>query len=143
AVIGFRGTVAELLLPPTPSLARAKRSLAGLPGGGGTPLAAAIEAGGALATQVRRGGRSPLLVLLTDARANIARDGSPGRARAEADALVAGRALREARVPCLLIDTSPRPSPQAQRLAAEMGARLLPLPQADAAAMSRAVRDAA
>jgi magnesium chelatase subunit D len=143
AVIGFRGTVAELLLPPTPSLARAKRSLAGLPGGGGTPLAAAIEAGGALATQVRRGGRSPLLVLLTDARANVARDGSPGRARAEADALVAGRALREARVPCLLIDTSPRPSPQAQRLAAEMGARLLPLPQADAAAMSRAVRDAA
>ncbi len=42
AVIAFRGRTAELLLPPTRSLVRAKRSLAGLPGGGGTPLASAI-----------------------------------------------------------------------------------------------------
>ena len=35
----------SVLLPPTRSLVRAKRSLAGLPGGGGTPLAAGIEAG--------------------------------------------------------------------------------------------------
>jgi magnesium chelatase subunit D len=38
-VVGFRGTQAEVLLPPTKSLVRAKRSLAGLPGGGGTPPA--------------------------------------------------------------------------------------------------------
>ncbi|MEY3937984.1 MAG: hypothetical protein RL659_825, partial [Pseudomonadota bacterium] len=38
AVLAFRGQTAELILPPTRSLARAKRSLAGLPGGGGTPL---------------------------------------------------------------------------------------------------------
>ena len=44
AVIAFRGAGAELLLPPTRSLVRAKRSLAGLPGGGGTPLAAGIGA---------------------------------------------------------------------------------------------------
>jgi magnesium chelatase subunit D len=41
AMIAFRGPGAELLLPPTRSLVRAKRSLAGLPGGGGTPLASA------------------------------------------------------------------------------------------------------
>ena len=41
ALVAFRGTTAELLLPPTRSLVRAKRGLAGLPGGGGTPLAAA------------------------------------------------------------------------------------------------------
>ena len=46
AVIAFRGKGAELLLPPTRSLVRAKRALAGLPGGGGTPLAHALEASG-------------------------------------------------------------------------------------------------
>ncbi len=45
AVLAFRGRAAQMLLPPTRSLARAKRSLAGLPGGGGTPLAAGIDAG--------------------------------------------------------------------------------------------------
>ena len=34
ALLAFRGGGAELLLPPTRSLVRAKRSLAGLPGGG-------------------------------------------------------------------------------------------------------------
>jgi magnesium chelatase subunit D len=37
AMIAFRGDMAELLLPPTRSLVRAKRSLSALPGGGGTP----------------------------------------------------------------------------------------------------------
>ena len=65
AVLAFRGKAAELLLPPTRSLARAKRSLAGLPGGGGTPLASAMDAALALAEQIRRKGETPILVLLT------------------------------------------------------------------------------
>ena len=59
ALIAFRGRGAELLLPPTRSLARAKRSLAELPGGGGTPLAAAIDAAAALADAARRKGQTP------------------------------------------------------------------------------------
>jgi magnesium chelatase subunit D len=43
ALIAFRGRDATLSLPPTRSLARAKRCLAGLPGGGATPLATGIE----------------------------------------------------------------------------------------------------
>jgi magnesium chelatase subunit D len=39
----------------------------------------------------------------------------------------------------MVIDTSPRPHPLAERLAREMDARYVPLPHADAAAMSRAV----
>jgi magnesium chelatase subunit D len=140
ALIAFRGAGAELLLPPTNSLVRAKRSLAGLPGGGATPLALGIDAGFGLADAVRRKGQSPVLVLLSDGRANIARDGKSGRDRAEADALAAGRVVRGAGIACVVVDTSPRPAPQAKRLAGEMGALYLPLPYADAAMLSRAVQ---
>ncbi|MGA2128231.1 MAG: VWA domain-containing protein, partial [Xanthobacteraceae bacterium] len=143
ALIAFRGRGAEILLPPTRSLVRAKRSLASLPGGGGTPLAAGIDAAATLAQSLLRAGQTPIVVLLTDGRANIARDGEPGRARAEADALAATRTLRAAAITTLLIDTSPRPQAAAERLAAGMGARYLPLPYADAAAMSALIRTAA
>jgi magnesium chelatase subunit D len=143
ALIAFRGRGAELLLPPTRSLVRAKRSLAGLPGGGATPLAAGIDAAVGLADAVRRKGDTPVVVMLTDGRANITRSGEGGRARAEDEALAAARGLRTAGLAALLIDTSPRPQPQAQRLAHEMHARYLPLPHADAAALSTAVRAAA
>ena len=143
ALLAFRGQGAQLLLPPTGSLLRAKRSLAGLPGGGPTPLAAGIDAALALADTIRRSGRTPVITLLTDARANIARDGSGGRPRAEAEAIDSARALRASGIATLLVDTSPRPNPFARRLAEEMHARYVPLPYADASALSRAVRTAA
>ena len=139
AVIAFRGAGAELLLPPTRSLVRAKRGLAGLPGGGGTPLAAGIALAHTLAESVRRRGATPIVVLLTDGRANIARDGSPGRARATDDALAAARQLRIADFPVLLLDTAPQPQQVARDLAAALGARYLPLPHAGAATLSQAV----
>jgi magnesium chelatase subunit D len=141
AVIGFRGTAAQVLLAPTRSLVRAKRQLAGLPGGGGTPLAAAIDAVQAMAGAVRRGGATPLVVLLTDGRANIARDGTPGRDAAARDALSAARAFAQSATAALLIDTSPQPSAAAQAIALALGARCIALPQAQAQALSQAVRD--
>ncbi|MGG5888761.1 magnesium chelatase subunit D [Falsiroseomonas sp. HC035] len=146
AVVAFRGRAAETLLPPTNSLVRAKRSLAGLPGGGATPLAAGIDAAMALAEEAQRRGRTPLLVLLTDGRANIARDGTAGRPRAEADALAAAAPVRAARLAVLLVDTAPRPQPFARQLAEAMGARYLALPSVDSQRLSDAVattRDAA
>jgi magnesium chelatase subunit D len=144
ALISFRGVRAEILLPPTRSLARAKRALAALPGGGGTPLAAALVAAGQLASQVaaERDGGSVLLVLLTDARANVALDGTGGRPRAEADAESAARALRSLGVPTLLIDTAPRPGAFAASLAAMMGGRYIALPTADARGVKGAVQAA-
>jgi len=139
ALIAFRGSVAELLLPPTRSLARAKRSLAGLPGGGGTPLAAGIDAAFALSDLIRRKGQTPTVVVLTDGRANIARDGGQGRPRAEEDAISAARQLRSAGITAVLVDTSPRPGASGETFAREMGARYLPLPYADAATLSKAV----
>ena len=140
AVIGFRGTTAQVLLAPTRSLVRAKRQLAGLPGGGGTPLATAIDAVHAMAGAVRRGGATPLVVLLTDGRANIARDGTPGREAATRDALGAARVFSGSGTATLLIDTSPHPGPAAQAIAAALGARCIALPHAQARALSQAVR---
>ena len=140
AVLAFRGKTAELLLPPTRSLARAKRSLAGLPGGGGTPLATAIDAARELADQIRRRGATPIVVLLTDGRGNIARDGSPGRTKATEDASAAARQMRVAGVTALLLDTSVQPQPAAQALALAMGAAYVPLPHAGAQALSRVIQ---
>ncbi|QRE77999.1 VWA domain-containing protein [Methylobacterium aquaticum] len=143
ALVAFRGRGADLLLVPTRSLVRAKRALASLPGGGGTPLAAGIEAAGRLAAAERRGGRSPVVLLLTDGRANVDRSGAPGRAQAAADALAAARVLAAEGTRALVIDTAARPQDSARALAAAMAARYLAMPQADAARLTRAVREAA
>lgn len=142
ALVSFRRATAEVVLPPTRSPARARRLLAGLPGGGGTPLAAAADTALAVADTARRGGSAPLLVFLTDGRTNVARDGGGGRERAEADALAAARAVHAAGIPALVVDTGPRPGAFAARFAAEMGARHLPLPLSCARGTAKAVRDA-
>ncbi|WP_281683509.1 magnesium chelatase subunit D [Thalassobaculum salexigens] len=139
ALLAFRGEAADLLLPPTRSLVRAKRMLAGLPGGGGTPLASGLDMAAGLARAIRREGRSPSLVVLTDGRANIGRDGAPGREAASRDATDAARRIAGESLPALVLDTSPRPRPEAADLARAMAGLYLPLPQADAAAVSRAV----
>ncbi len=143
ALMAFRGKSAELLLPPTRSLVRAKRSLAGLPGGGATPLAVAIDRAIELADQLRRRGQTPVIVFLTDGRANVARDGSTGRVRADEDAMAAARAARLTGIRTLVVDAAQRPQPPARRLALEMGALYLPLPHANAAALSEAVKASA
>ena len=139
AVLAFRGSGAELLLAPTRSLVRARRALAGLPGGGGTPLAAGIEAARGVAEGVVRGGGTPLVVLLTDGRANIAADGSPGRVRALQDALDSARRLSAQGAAALLIDTAPQPSEPARAVASALQARYVALPHADAHAMAGVV----
>lgn len=139
ALVAFRGPGAEIMLPPTRSLARAKRALAGLPGGGGTPLASGIEAAASLAAHARRRGDQPTVVLLTDGAANVARDGTGGRARALDEAMQAAKALKALGTPAILIDVSPRPQARAEALAREMAARYVALPAADARAMARAI----
>ncbi len=139
ALIAFRGSGAELILPPTRALARAKRALAGQAGGGGTPLAAALDLAAQVVDAARRRGQTPLAVFLTDGKANITRAGRPGRPEAEADAIAAARVLRAGGTAGLVLDIAPRPGEAAARLATAMGARYIPLPYADAHAMSRAV----
>ena len=142
-VVGFRGTQAEVLLPPTKSLVRAKRSLAGLPGGGGTPLPHAIKLALELALQQRRLGVSPSLVMLCDGRANVSMQGSGGRAQALQESLSWANAWRAQGLPSIWIDTSARPEPQAEQIAQAMGSRYVPLPQANSQRMAQVVQAAA
>lgn len=139
ALIAFRGTSAELLLPPTRSLTAAKRKLAGLPGGGPTPLASGLKAGMELALSVERRGSSPVLVLLTDGSGNIALDGSPDRTLAaeELTRLTAICKARQTRTIC--IDIARRPRESVTNLARMLGADLHVLKQADAGRVSRLV----
>jgi magnesium chelatase subunit D len=135
ALIAFRGSTADLLLPPTRSLTRARRLLAELPGGGGTPLAAGLDAAGALADSARRRGRTPFLLLLTDGRANVGLDGKPGRPGAEADATRSARRIAAAGLGGTVIDIGKRAEPDAVRIAAALGMPCLHLPRADAGAL--------
>ncbi|WMS42120.1 VWA domain-containing protein [Acuticoccus sp. MNP-M23] len=138
ALIAFRGTGADVLLPPTSSLTRTKRALAALPGGGGTPLAAGLEAAYRIAASAQRDGREPTLVCLTDARANVTLSGEGGRAQAGEDARTLARAIRAAGIAALVIDTGARPGASARTLADAMGARYMPLGRASAQAIAAA-----
>ncbi|MHB8284676.1 MAG: VWA domain-containing protein, partial [Caulobacteraceae bacterium] len=139
ALVAFRKTGADVLLAPTRSLTRAKRQLAELPGGGGTPLAAGIDAALGLALAERARARSPSLVLLSDGRPNIARDGTADRVQAESDALASARQVQERAIAAAFIDTSPRPRADGNRFARAMGAAYHPMPYWDAGAVSHLV----
>jgi magnesium chelatase subunit D len=93
-----------------------------------------------MADEVRRKGRTPTLVLITDGRANVTREGVGGRAQAQDEAASAAKAIRAQGHRSLLVDNSPRPEPRAGKLADEMGALYLPLPRASSDMISRAVR---
>jgi magnesium chelatase subunit D len=142
ALIAFRGASADILLPATRSLSRAKRQLAALPGGGGTPLAAGLLAAGRLADEVRRKGRTPTLVVITDGRANVCRDGMGGRQQAQQEAEQMAALIRAQDCRAIVVDNAPRPEPKARSLADKMGAAYIALPHVNAAALSGAVRAA-
>ena len=136
ALLAFRGQAAEMILPPTRSLVQTKRRLQGLPGGGGTPLAAGLQMAMTLATQARARGMTPTIALLTDGRGNIALNGTADRALAEEDALRLARVIAGLGVPAVVIDTANRPQPGLAVMAKAMAAPYLALPRADAHRLS-------
>jgi magnesium chelatase subunit D len=102
-LISFRDTVAEVVVSPTGSASMAAMQLTWLASGGTTPLSIGIYA--AVKTlereQVRDPGRKPLLVLITDGRANVAYVG--GEPLEEAVRM--GKIIRRMGVTSLVIDT--------------------------------------
>ena len=142
ALIAFRDEQAELLLPPTRSLVRAKKTLAALPGGGATPMAAALDLTRDMAERAGKQGTTMQYLILTDGAANVARDGTRNREAGTADALAAARMLALSPSNGLVIDTAQRPQPRARELADTLRGTYLALPQADAQTLNRAIRAA-
>lgn len=150
ALIAFRGAEAELLLPPTNSVERAKRSLDILPTGGGTPLASALlKAYALVAAARRRGVEQALVVLLTDGRANLPLAESAAgmimevrrrHVRQELERLAA--AYRREGIRSLVVDTRRTFGAQSEavRLAGMLGAQYHYLSQIDAQGLAAVVR---
>jgi magnesium chelatase subunit D len=140
ALMTFRGKQVELILPPTRSLVRAKRLLAGMPGGGGTPLASAIRDSAQFGKKLKSKGQTPLIILLTDGRANVSIDGIGGREDAFKDALFCANQARLEQLQILFIDTSLKPQETNQQIAHQLGAQYLPLPQGKSASVVQAAK---
>ncbi|MET8575925.1 VWA domain-containing protein [Streptomyces sp. NPDC005012] len=139
-LITFRGTAAELALPPTHSVDIAAARLDDLPAGGRTPLAEGLlEAARVVARERRRDPRlRPLLVVVTDGRATGGKD-------AVARSLHAADQVASLGVSTVVVDSES--GPLRLGLAAHLAARLhadhLPVREVSAAALSTAVRERA
>jgi len=151
ALIAFRAKGAEVLLPPSQGVERAKRSLDVLPTGGGTPLAAGLLAAHRLAEQAVRGGVvQVMLICITDGRANVplderaaAADPAEKRARARDDARLLALRWRAAGRHAAVIDTQATFTSrgEAAALAGHLGGRYLYLPGARGEQIAQAVVD--
>lgn len=129
-LISFRGTEAPLVLPFTTSVELAQKKLANLSTGGKSPLALALaKAVDTLKKEiVKNPGRTPMMVLLTDGRANIAMTGK----EPFEEALVQARRIRALGLRVLVVDTDLTwidSFPYARVLAEAMGAKCLRLAQ--------------
>ncbi|BBL71765.1 magnesium chelatase subunit D family protein [Methylogaea oryzae] len=138
-VIAFRGALAELLLPPTRSVEQAERCLRELPSGGRTPLPHALALAERTLVQ-NKDERTPLLVLLSDGRANVAM----GHGDAWDESLAAAKKLAQRGVPALVVDTEtglPRLG-RARVLAEALGAPWLGLDGLSTQSLLLAIRNA-
>ncbi|WP_344835076.1 magnesium chelatase subunit D family protein [Actinocorallia longicatena] len=124
-LITFRGTSAELALPPTSSVEAGARRLERLPTGGRTPLTAGLlRAAEVLRVErLRDPSRRALLVLVTD-----------GRATHGPDPLLAAPLLAGVRTVVVDCETGPVRLGLAARLGAGLGAEVVPLDGLDALA---------
>ena len=124
----FRDTSAEIVLPPTRSLTRAKKCLSSLPAGGATPLAHGLRIGLDLANAARRQGQMPMIVLMTDGRANRALDGTTDRVQAMSDAKALAAQIRRNAIPTVVLDTGRRTTSHVRDLAAILDGDVVALP---------------
>ena len=81
-----------------------------------------------MAISLDRKGLTPIIVIMTDGKANVNLNGVGGRVGAHNDALATAKELRMKNHRILFVDTSPQPEKLAQELAGTMAAQYFPLP---------------
>jgi magnesium chelatase subunit D len=128
SLVAFKGGVAEatVALPPTSSRTLARRRLEEIPLSGQTPLADALRRGRLLlrGELLRHPNAVPLVVVVSDGLPTV-----PVRRGADpvADLLSEGRALRRARVGCVIAEVAEPEHGCAEALAQATGGTRLPL----------------
>jgi magnesium chelatase subunit D len=140
-MIVFRKNTAELVLPPTNSVELAQRYLAQLPTGGRTPMAHGLKLGiDTIKDCLRRDHDAiPLLVLVSDGRANVNLYGGDPVEEAKAVA----REIASKNIQSLAVDTERDflSFGLVKQISSEMGGRYLRLEELSAAPLVSAVRD--
>ncbi len=149
-LIAFRDDRAETLLPPTGSIDLARKKLADIPTGGKTPLCAGLLEGYNVirSSLISSKGMLPLLVLITDGRANVSIDAAlcaPGKNTFLVyDELFAmAETIRsEKRLHSVIIDVETAVTgalPMAEQIAEKMGARYMALDAIRSGSIAKAV----
>jgi magnesium chelatase subunit D len=138
ALVVFRAAGAELLLPPTGSISRARALLDALPVGGATPLASGLLRALEVARRAAStGARRVRLVIFTDGRANVAltntnnKDGAARRERIRREILSLGASLSQACDASVVVDTQGRftDGGEGRFLSGALGGSYVRLPQ--------------
>jgi magnesium chelatase subunit D len=149
ALISFRGRQADLLLPPANSVDLAQMYLQEMPTGGRTPLSRGLYlALEVLETEWLKDRQVlPLLVLLSDGRANVAMSGSESskgsnNSSPAEEAKAIASLIQEKRIPSVVIDTEIGfiQLGLAQSIAEAMGAHYVKLDDLRANKLAEAVR---
>jgi magnesium chelatase subunit D len=137
SLITFREREGRVLLFPSQSSALAKRLLDALPVGGATPLTSGLLRALEVCERAARQGAPRIVVLIfTDGRANVPRDGKTGGNRADVQRRIKsevekiGVALQRLGVAPVIVDTQNRftSSGEGQALAQTLGGRYVHLP---------------
>ncbi len=152
-LIAFRGTSAQVLLPPTSSVDLAHALLSEMPTGGRTPLSRGLLLAMEVIEAERQKDRNvlPLLVALSDGRANVAMGaadsggsaaGQGGNSLPIAEARAMAAAIKEQRISSVVVDTETDflRLGLAQPIAEAMGAPCIKLEELHSDALADAVR---